>query len=225
MEGSVLHFDSTARKGLIRGEDGERYDFEISDWKSNTSPYLGAKVDFITNGDSAAEIYLVRGAGALVSIGERMSEFKGSELGTRIGALFNSGLYNKFGFFAAISLLLTLFLPIVEVPFIGTSALIDYRMGKALLLMLVVLSILFYGGATRLYIIGLSGCALGMHLFLYYDLSSLLHEVNQAHRLIAGGGGSRFVGFHEWFLVNVACCLMLFLAAFITKYTTNEKAV
>ena len=57
MEGMVLGVD--AEEGVIRTADGTRYRFSRSDWKSPRAPQPRDRVDFVVDGESAREIYLI----------------------------------------------------------------------------------------------------------------------------------------------------------------------
>ncbi|EGQ7973476.1 TM2 domain-containing protein [Vibrio parahaemolyticus] len=58
MKGSILNFDETTRQGIISGEDGNRYELNMSEWKSSQLPKTGSKVDFTASENTAQEIYL-----------------------------------------------------------------------------------------------------------------------------------------------------------------------
>lgn len=58
MKGTVIDFDVTTNKGLILGEDGLRYSFNIQDWESkNKTLEIDIEVDFITSENQAKNIY------------------------------------------------------------------------------------------------------------------------------------------------------------------------
>jgi len=57
MEGQILAYDENTRKGLIKGEDSNRYDFTIMEWKAQGEPSLGMKVDFEFSENNATDIY------------------------------------------------------------------------------------------------------------------------------------------------------------------------
>lgn len=57
MKGKILDFNSDRRNGIISADDGNRYTFEISNWKSSTLPKTGTKVDFSINNETAEHIY------------------------------------------------------------------------------------------------------------------------------------------------------------------------
>ncbi len=57
MQGSILHFDGEAGSGVIRAEDGNRYRFAASEYRSAGIPAPGVRVDFDVAGDTAIEIY------------------------------------------------------------------------------------------------------------------------------------------------------------------------
>lgn len=57
MKGNILEFNEESRLGIISGDDGNRYNFGISDWKGHSLPKAGNKVDFSINGENAEAIY------------------------------------------------------------------------------------------------------------------------------------------------------------------------
>ena len=57
MRGRLLAFDFRTGTGEISGEDGERYRFSDSEWKTPGRPRLGQGVDFRAEGDRALAIY------------------------------------------------------------------------------------------------------------------------------------------------------------------------
>jgi TM2 domain-containing membrane protein YozV len=60
MKGRVLNFD--INKGIIAGDDGNRYEFVKMDFKSETDPVAGDEVDFIIEEGQAKEIYTSKAA-------------------------------------------------------------------------------------------------------------------------------------------------------------------
>jgi hypothetical protein len=228
MEGIVLHFDESTNKGVVRSENGDRFDFTDSDWKSNGAPRTGAKVDFVAKDKVASEIYAASSPGISGNVAEKLSDFQGSGLGQKISGLFGNGMHNKLGLLAAVAVLVSLFFPVIEIPFLGKGSLINDGTGKFLFMLLIVLAIFFYGGATRLYTRILGGVVLGILFFQYYDLFSGLNQANDFVGLF--GGRSRnapnFFNLVQWgAFVNIAACVVLFLATFIKGYTNNEKAI
>jgi len=61
MRGRILGIEGDA--GTVLGEDGSRYTFEISSWRSQDRPQPRDEVDFVVQGNQATEIYVTRGAG------------------------------------------------------------------------------------------------------------------------------------------------------------------
>ena len=58
MKGTIIDFDETEKVGLILSEDGNRYEFDLSQWKSkNKTPELDNEVDFVINEDKVCDIY------------------------------------------------------------------------------------------------------------------------------------------------------------------------
>lgn len=59
MKGQVLGFDGTT--GAITGDDGQRYSFELDEWKGEKPPQARDLVDFVAKDGSALEVYKVSG--------------------------------------------------------------------------------------------------------------------------------------------------------------------
>jgi len=57
MKGKILEFNEESRSGVISGDDGNRYNFDIKEWKGTVLPKAGNKIDFSTNADNAEAIY------------------------------------------------------------------------------------------------------------------------------------------------------------------------
>lgn len=58
MKGKILEFSIQNGVGVISADDGKRYNFSASEWKSDKSPTANQMVDFIINGEDATGIYL-----------------------------------------------------------------------------------------------------------------------------------------------------------------------
>lgn len=58
MKGRVLDYSLQESSGVISGDDGNRYTFQNSDWRSEKLPSRGMSVDFDTEGSIAKDIYL-----------------------------------------------------------------------------------------------------------------------------------------------------------------------
>ena len=57
MRGQVLGVDNRTGRGVVAGDDGERYTFGPEDWAQKGEPRIGAKVDFETEGRSALSLF------------------------------------------------------------------------------------------------------------------------------------------------------------------------
>lgn len=64
MKGKVLDYSFQESSGVISGDDGNRYTFQNSDWRSEKLPGRGMSVDFDTEGSIAKDIYLSLNAAA-----------------------------------------------------------------------------------------------------------------------------------------------------------------
>ena len=57
MKGKILSYDNNTRNGIISGDDGNRYTFDVVEWKAAVLPKVGASVDFASNGAFAEAIF------------------------------------------------------------------------------------------------------------------------------------------------------------------------
>ena len=57
MKGKILDFSIAQGEGFISGDDGNRYTFQGKEWKSQTQPAAGTRVDFDIDGKSAIGVY------------------------------------------------------------------------------------------------------------------------------------------------------------------------
>lgn len=59
MKGKILDYSIKNGNGIISGDDGKRYGFKNTDWKSDKNPNTGQTVDFtIDDSGQAIDIYL-----------------------------------------------------------------------------------------------------------------------------------------------------------------------
>lgn len=63
MKGKILGFTLSSGTGTITGEDGKRYGFATSEWRSDKPAAAGLAVDFELRGEEAVGVYPVVGAG------------------------------------------------------------------------------------------------------------------------------------------------------------------
>ena len=77
MKGKILAFNEESRSGVISGDDGNRYNFDIGEWKSPALPKSGNKVDFSVSEENATAIYAesVASAGASKKIAAALFAF------------------------------------------------------------------------------------------------------------------------------------------------------
>lgn len=228
MEGSVLYYNKEDDKGVIRDSSGTRYNFSSDEWKADVLPKLGMSVDFINDGGKATQIFALVPSKSTNNFDEKLAEIKKFGLTSKISALFSNGMHNKFGMAASAALLISLFLPIIKIPFIGTVSMVESGVGKFLVFLLAILIAFFYGGATRLYTQIVTGIALVIVCFLYYDLISGLSYLNN---MFGGIGEQRLNSPHvlemlEWGLaVNAVACVTLFSAAYKKEYNINKEFI
>ena len=58
MKGIILDYSINLNKGVIAGNDGNRYTFIGKEWKPIDFPQTGMTVDFVINGNDAVELYI-----------------------------------------------------------------------------------------------------------------------------------------------------------------------
>ena len=76
MLGQILDFSIQTNSGIIRGDDGNRYQFAGSEWKDTVNPNRGMQVDFEVEGSDALGIYRAPGS---AGGGTDLSSLLGSE--------------------------------------------------------------------------------------------------------------------------------------------------
>lgn len=57
MQGQILQVGSVSASGLILGDDGNRYEFALAEWKVPARPVVGMTVDYVASGGFAREVY------------------------------------------------------------------------------------------------------------------------------------------------------------------------
>jgi phage shock protein PspC (stress-responsive transcriptional regulator) len=104
MKGKILDFSVAEGKGLISGDDGNRYTFAGKEWKSQGLPNAGTRVDFDTEGKTAIGVYLdshAKAAGSGRAIGDAQTDERYPSLycssDEKILLGFCGGLAHKFG--------------------------------------------------------------------------------------------------------------------------------
>lgn len=237
MEGVVLHFDSDSAEGIIRTEDGQRFTFSQSDWKSNDSISANKRVDFIVENDKAKEIYELKAASKNISTEELMQSMKAmqaSSTGQRLTALFSGGIHNTIGFAASVVLFITCFLTIMTVTQFTLSISLwdigpDTIWGKLIALCSLLTAICYYGGASRVYtrIFGLLTVVLVC--YRYYEFLS--HVATLRKNLNLGlnltGRGTYRVLQTDWQDIvvasNLIALVVLLFASFKKGYKRNEE--
>lgn len=242
MKGTVLDFSLQNSLGVISGSDGKRYKFIPSNWLNDKPPSQGMKVDFdISEDGQAVDIYpdldasspfsdtFKSGANTFFSeISQKLGQLTKSGVGVRFKSLFSEGLHNRIGFIFSLITLASLFTPILDIPFVGEYRIMDEGVGKTLFNLLIVLSIFFYGGISRLYVKILCGVIIGLLFVRYYDLYSLLSQLNNLSKTIFDTAGVNnapnvFTILRWGILFNIISCLVLYFASFKNVYRTNDK--
>ncbi len=174
MKGKILDFSIQESKGLIAGDNGNRYSFQNSEWKAAKLPSINQRVDFEIDGTNAKAIYMDTSSSFdTEKIKSSLSEIQNSELfisaqGT-VNRVLNAGAQNKLGSIISISMAIALFFPIITF-LLGSISIVNFFWGKVAFLLLIILSVLFYAGAKRVFVkIGV-GILLTIVSLLFVDL-------------------------------------------------------
>jgi TM2 domain-containing membrane protein YozV len=120
MEGKILECDTTKQKGVISGDDGNRYYFNPEQVKGGPTPASGKRVDFQVQGENAQEIYVENPATDVSS-----TKIIAALLGIFLGGLGAHKFYLGFKKQGAIMLIIFLFgfvllgIPSSLIAFIG----------------------------------------------------------------------------------------------------------
>jgi len=67
MQGSILTVSFESNQGIISGDDGIRYNFDATQWRTGNPPAVGQRVDFVSAGTTATEVYPIQGAVPAIS--------------------------------------------------------------------------------------------------------------------------------------------------------------
>lgn len=93
MEGLILGFDRETGAGVIRGDDGARFAFARSAWRSDREPVEGQRVDFVADGGVAREVYLLTPVRSFVTETVREIETSEKSLPTLVYALYLAAFF------------------------------------------------------------------------------------------------------------------------------------
>jgi len=198
MKGKILDYNVEKNEGMISGNDGKRYKFTISEWKSNKEPIAGRKVDFDIDGEFAKEIYL-----------------DNSGVTFNIDVLKSNGSPNKLGIILSILTAISLFLPIIKVPFLGINvALLDGFIGKILFVLYLLLAYLFYLGVEEKIIqIGIVIIDI-IVFFQFYQIFSSLNSTGNMMGMFIGENINLFKFLSIWAYVIIVLNIVLTFIGF-----------
>jgi hypothetical protein len=219
MKGKILDYSIQNSSGIISGEDGNRYEFSNTEWKSDKAPKVNQKVDFEIDDKIAKGIYL-ESSGLdfdTDTIKSKLSDAKNSEIAGNLTAITSKGVQNKFGFILSVITILALFFPVIEIPFLGNGALIDGSMGKLLFILLVILAFLFYSGISHKFVKICVSIISIIVLFQFYDLISSLNSAGD----MMSAFGSRSANLFGLLRFGTPVLIVL---TFILTYTGLKKS-
>jgi len=219
MKGKILDYTIQESQGVISGNDGKRYTFDNTAWKGGIVPAKGQIVDFEINNNTAKDIYPDSSTMLLNTeqIKTAMNSIKDSQI---VKKTLESGVQNKFGFTLSIMMLVGLFLPILEIPFMGSVNLFDGSKGKLLFIMLLLLGYLFYTGAKHAVTKIATSIIVAIIFVQFYDLLTVMNNTESmfgAHRRDTNLFGLLGFGMP----VNIFLAFLLLYAGMRKKYKVN----
>lgn len=125
MKGKVLTYSPQDSAGVITADDNARYPFAGSEWKDADAPapYRGAYVDFVIQGNHAAEIYLAVDAPPAAASGKRKEKIVAGIFALALGGF---GIHKFYlGYTAAGIIHLLVFFSLIGTIVISIIALIE----------------------------------------------------------------------------------------------------
>lgn len=124
MKGKILGMATATGIGAISGEDGVRYSFAATEWRSDKAVAAGIAVDFDAEGTAARDVYPAIGSGGTGGVPIDFGAMATSPAAGRIREMFTATLAVPL----ALLVLLAFFLPALSSPVMGVS---QIGIGKA----------------------------------------------------------------------------------------------
>lgn len=220
MKGKILDYSIQNSSGIISGDDGNRYEFLNVEWKSDKLPKINQKVDFIIDGNNAKGIYLENSSIQLDTneLKSKLSEIRNSE---KVNSVISNGIQNKFGFIVSLIIGISLFFPIIKIPFLGEISLLDTGLGKLIFVLILILSFLFYSGMKRKFV---KICALLVFVFMLFVFYDLILDLYQTGNMMNSFSGKQKNSVNLFSLLSLGTYILipssfiLLFAAFKSKY-------
>ncbi len=164
MKGKILDYSIQESKGIISGDDGQRYSFENREWKSSELPKVNQVVDFEVDEKNAKGIYLLQTDSIL-------KQKKSATI----------SMENKIGI--GICLLLIILYPIIDIMawwgwyYDIKRSILSHSLGLFALLATLTSAYLFFSNASKSFI-ELNTVFVGLLVtYILYDHSSLFENL------------------------------------------------
>ena len=164
MKGKILDYSIQESKGIISGDDGQRYSFENKEWKSSELPNVNQVVDFEVDEQNAKSIYLLQTDSIL-------KQKKSATI----------SMENKIGI--GICLLLIILYPIIDIMawwcwyYHIKRSILSHSLGLFALLATLTSAYLFFSNASKSFI-ELNTVFVGLLVtYILYDHSSLFENL------------------------------------------------
>lgn len=234
MKGAVLDFNRSSGEGLIRGDDGTRYAFSATDFKSEAAPKPGQTVDFEVKDGRATAIYALATKGMTIDMNDaaqRISAFakeaKVDATAKKVLENLKGGPKDRIGVGLSAAAILCLFLPFLHVPFLGSVSLIETAWGKLLFVIALGLAFLCYQGMDRKWV-KVAACAFAaVALINSWAIIADLSSVDNLTNAFMGASRNRrsFLELLAFgFYATLVSTALLMASAFLRKKAHTTQA-
>lgn len=232
MKGCILHISNCGNKGVISGENGERYDFSTEQLLSDSKLKVSSEVDFIPEDNIATKIFLLDKSPS-VSVDEikaKALNFKENPIVGQVLALFTNGIHNKFGVISSILFFISIFLTVFYYPHISLlnshmreASILDSGLGSIIFILSLSLIAFFYGGATKKY------TKIIMTLIVVFTFIGYFNHFIVIQEVIQLSGQRRppiYLDFTTpYILLNIAAIVMIVISSLKASYVSDPKTI
>jgi hypothetical protein len=223
MKGKILDYSIQNSGGVISGEDGNRYEFLVAEWKSDKAPKINQKVDFEIDGKIAKGIYL-ESVGLQLDTDELKSKFSDIKNSDTISKISSQGAQNKYGFILSLITAFALFLPIMKIPLLGKVILINDSIGKVLFVLLLLSAFLFYTGVKQGYVKIVVSTIVIVTMYEFFDLLLAVNSTDDMINELSMFGGSRYnSSINPFALLQIGAGVLILLMLLLAKAGFSKR--
>ncbi len=232
MEGIILDYNRETEKGLILGDNKERYAFTKAQWKSEKLPKVQMKVNFVVDSGEATDIYSLSNAGIdmpNVDMNSIKEKFSAVRSGVQESVLNNAsfkqiienGVFNKVSLALLVIAFFGLFTDVVSIGYLGflmetpSSSLSAVSMGWLLVLVYLLLMVATALGVRKKIVLQVGIASIVLFAWQFYALITEVRTMAAGLRLL-GGRGDEIINTGATLFI-VLSFLLLLVATFLPK--------